>query len=522
MNRLISNSKKAGFFAALIVLTLVVSASSTRILAQGGFHGAIYTSTNDGSSVNQNLYDNKADVYLNGGPQNANAAGLPDGTYYFQVTDPSGSVLLSTDPARCRQLSVSGGKVAGATGPCPHANGVLNSSNGSTPVQLIPFNDTPNNGGEYKVWLIRQNSNTTIVGDQMTSAVLNFRNNDAKTDNFKVKTNTPDPEPNVTYTLSGCKFYDADANGIRGGAEATVPSVRIIVSINGVEQPFVETQADGCWSFPGVPALAEYSVREILPLTGSEPANYWVQTAPAADSNGDRGYSGIANGPFDSETGVGIIDGLDFGNICFGPAAGGNTLGFWSNKNGEKKMQNGSVNTNVYPTAADNPSFAELGQGMNGNLNFLKRLNLKGEAIVRRAPVTVDHDPANYSAFRTWLLSGNAYNMSYMLSVQLAATSLNVRLMTIAGGDGQIVDASNVCDSTGYCLGIINIGNVRRLANESLGSAGGNITISGSPHRESQELMKNFLDAVNNNRLSFAQNSACTVFYQDVVEPPAP
>src|SRR5688572_28847532 len=77
----------------------------------GPFHGAIYTSLKDGGTVNQNLYAAKADVYLNGGPQNENANGLPDGTYYFQVTDPSGATLLSEDDAVCRQVVVTGGVI---------------------------------------------------------------------------------------------------------------------------------------------------------------------------------------------------------------------------------------------------------------------------------------------------------------------------------------------------------------------------------------------------------------------------
>jgi hypothetical protein len=107
-----------------------------------------------------------------------------------------------------------------------------------------------------------------------------------------------------------------------------------------------------------------------------------------------------------------------------------------------------------------------------------------------------------------------------MLSAQLGASSLNVRHKRF--GDSQVVDASNVCDSTGYCLGLITIGNVRMLANTSLGSVGGNTTISGNSHRESQELMKNFLDAINNNWLAFAQSSACTVVYPlpPIPEPP--
>src|SRR5512132_4095786 len=64
----------------------------------GPVTGAIFTTIIDGTAVNHNIYDRKEDVYLNGGPQpNApcTEAGLPDGDYYFQVTDPSGKVLLS-------------------------------------------------------------------------------------------------------------------------------------------------------------------------------------------------------------------------------------------------------------------------------------------------------------------------------------------------------------------------------------------------------------------------------------------
>src|SRR5206468_3756333 len=78
------------------------------------FHGAVYTSNSTGTIVDQNIYSCKADVYANGGPQNQNNEGLPDGIYYFQVTDPNGGVLLSTDNAVCRQVTVTGGVISGA------------------------------------------------------------------------------------------------------------------------------------------------------------------------------------------------------------------------------------------------------------------------------------------------------------------------------------------------------------------------------------------------------------------------
>jgi hypothetical protein len=150
---------------------LLAIAGAFSVSAQGA-KGAIYTTNQSGTAVNTNTYASSTDVYISGGPQNHNPPGLIDGTYFFQVTDPSGKTLLSTDPVNCRQLVVSGGRVSGATGPCPHTNGAFNPANGATPVQLAPFSATPNAGGEYKVWL---------------SQSASFGNSGSKTDNFKVQ-----------------------------------------------------------------------------------------------------------------------------------------------------------------------------------------------------------------------------------------------------------------------------------------------------------------------------------------------
>ena len=82
--------------AGLIVLTAVMWQSSTAHAA--GVSGAIFTTIVDGTIVNANTqYTSKCAVYLNGGPganAPAGAAGLPDGDYFFQVTDPNGKTLL--------------------------------------------------------------------------------------------------------------------------------------------------------------------------------------------------------------------------------------------------------------------------------------------------------------------------------------------------------------------------------------------------------------------------------------------
>ena len=479
-----SRPRKSRIFRKSFIIAaslFAVSAVSVQVFsAANNFFGSIFTSDAFGVTVNQNLFDNKSDVYLNGGPQNQNANGLPNGTYYYQVTNPSGSLLLSTDAARCRQLTITNGVVSGAAGPCPHANGNLNPVNSSTPVQLIPFDNTANNGGEYKVWLIRQTSTTTIVGDATTSASLSFQSKDAKTDNFKVKEApcTEDCGGETATTLSGRKFYDANANGV-DNAEAGVADVRIVVTIDGVDQPYVTSDVTGGWTYPNVAIGSTYKVCEIPPLTGSEPADYWVQTAPAPDSLGAQCYSGtVTNGN--------PITGLDFGNVCFHPARGGLTLGFWSNKNGEAIIKG-------------NDNYV-------GDFTFLNTLNLKNYngANFDILPVTGGAN-AYKNTFRAWLLNGNAVNMAYMLSVQLSATSLDVRHNFLS--DSQVVDA------TSLGLGYVTIGSVRNAANTELNLLGGNITFTGNPLRADEEILKDFLDAVNNNKLPFASATPCGVTY---------
>src|SRR5262249_6322119 len=167
---------------------------ATTILAN--YNGAIWTTLVDGTEVDFNVYDSKEDVYLNGGPgkgSGSNANGLPDGTYVFMVTDPSGATLLSTDPAGCRRVTVVNGVFdnVAAAGACAHATGTALVG---TPVQLMPYDDTPNNGGEYKAWLTPVGSYQCLLelvsceqGDH-----FGFIHSESKTDNFKVGEEVPD------------------------------------------------------------------------------------------------------------------------------------------------------------------------------------------------------------------------------------------------------------------------------------------------------------------------------------------
>jgi hypothetical protein len=200
---------------AAAVFALVTVGFNSAAMAQK-VNGAIFTTLFDGSSVDHNIYTAKQDVYLNGGPNSLSApctaAGLPDGEYYFQVTDPSGKIVLSTDELSERMVRVQGGIIKYYLG-TTHSLSV--GKCGSVTVQLMPFDDTPNPGGEYKAWM------TPVLGFK------GFLPSKSKTDNFKAPGDTDidsdndgltdEYEINVSHTEP--LNADTDGDGLTDGQE---------------------------------------------------------------------------------------------------------------------------------------------------------------------------------------------------------------------------------------------------------------------------------------------------------------
>jgi len=215
------------FRRSLVTAAAAVIVGAVVLVAPGSAHppttplsGAIFTTDASGNPVNLNIYDAKEDVYLNGGPGiNApdDAAGLPAGTYSFQVTDPSGKTLLSTDSVECRQFTVDDSGVIQSVAPsgaCAHLTGTSTEDLGLT-VQLMPYADTPNNGGVYKVWV-------TPTDELDCDAPGNkhcFVPHHSKTDNFKVRRgpiveiDTRFWKWGVSDPLDGMKATWIDTNG---------------------------------------------------------------------------------------------------------------------------------------------------------------------------------------------------------------------------------------------------------------------------------------------------------------------
>jgi len=185
----------------LLSLTGALLLTPTPVLGIESVTGAIWTSDPHGERVNGNLYNNAKNVYLAGGPHKPGAAGLPDGIYYFQVTDPAGKTQLSTDPLSKRKFEVKNGYIYSIDGGTHDWNPDTTRGYGIV-VQLWPFAFTPNKGGEYKVWVTRNQSYTPNQG------CFGFISSLSKTDNFKVKMNEAPKyfEFWVTDSISGSPY----------------------------------------------------------------------------------------------------------------------------------------------------------------------------------------------------------------------------------------------------------------------------------------------------------------------------
>lgn len=200
--------------------------------------GAIFTTDSTGHAVNANIYDSKEKVYLNGGPDKKGSL-LPDGTYYVRITDPSGSVVLSVT----RTVTV--------------VDGVFPLT------QLAPFSDTPNNGGEYKVWVSR---------------TADFTPSCSKTDNFKVKS-TVTPTPTVTTTPTATETPTTPTpTETTPTASTTTPAATTSTSASSPQSTAVAVATCSA----GKVLVGGNCVVPAIPDTGSTGIPGWVYAAFAA------------------------------------------------------------------------------------------------------------------------------------------------------------------------------------------------------------------------------------------------
>jgi len=454
MNRS-KNKKSHGtrkFRLTLIALsTLLVSVLITSVaLMAPPLPGAIFTTDGICTGTDLNIYASKADVYIDGGPAMTGAAGLPQGEYYIQVTEPNGDLLgtsIGTTDATPIVVNASGEFVQ-----CYRLQDVVRKASNPGPYPVAPdgYDDTTNPGGEYKVWVSR---------------VSNFANDETKTDNFKVKTDTT-PE---VGTLSVIKFYDTNTNGVKDPTDVEITGWEVIVGAQATFPATAETKH------------TPVSIIDLAPgcYTAQEgDATGWIHTTVKIDSK---------------QVTAGGTTTISFGNVCLGPG-GGLTLGFWSNKNGQAIITSTDLQ------------------------------HLRDDYKLRNADGS-EFNPTTNAQVKSFLLSANATNMANMLSAQLIAMYLNVAHPGV-NGNALIFAGSNPsgCNVPVNGNGFITVNAL--LADAAAELALNGLVLSGNPERACMEFKKNALDKANNN-LNFVQGpGVCpvpTVFtYTDESAPACP
>jgi hypothetical protein len=366
----------------LLLASLLVGGQASA----AAIHGALFT-TDSAGNVNVNQYDTKADVYLDGGPPpNApcTAAGMDDGVYVFQITNPSGTVVLSSDDISHREFTVSGGVIVSSNdhpivaGTCP----------GAVAVQMVPYDDTPNNGGVYKAWVTRRSDYIANGG---------FSPGSTKTDNFHVKLPAITPE---TADLNVYKFYDANGNGLWDGTEMPLFGWAMrVTNGNGFDQTKPTLSPDGLATWTGLSVADNpYAVTE------GTAGGTWHQSASIING------AATLNSPENPVTGLALEAGqtteVIFGNYCT-CTSGGRTITWWTGYSGQTKLTDGV--------------------GMACQFKLINSAYLRRSNGLHFDLILTTSEASNYAILSSWLLGGaSATNIAYKLSTQLAAMKLNV------------------------------------------------------------------------------------------------
>jgi len=291
-------------FARLAISLLAACVTAASSLASGG---SVFLLDRFGNHREGNAFHRISAVFFAGGPGlTCGAPGLADGDYFFEITDPAGTVLLSPDPVSERRVRVIGGVIAqylGTThvvstaGPC-----------GGIYVHVSPTLASPYPVSEYKLWLTRVENYDALGG-----GVFGFDPGRSKSDDFRV-ISTP-----VQSIVSGHKFYDTDRDGVWDATEDALGGWRVELYKNGQLDGVTFTDEDGAYRFIRDRNATGYEVRERSPdgfVNDATPGATWYATT--ARVGRARLTNEYAAGP-------------EFGNVQYElrPLAG-RTPEFWS------------------------------------------------------------------------------------------------------------------------------------------------------------------------------------------------
>jgi hypothetical protein len=280
------------------------------------FFGAIGTVGAGSPALPQQVFGHRGDVYLAGGP-----AGTPcrftdyivDGKYYFQVTDSSGTQLLSTDPVTERTVTVKGGVIFSYNGTTHVTDG--KTACGSLAVSLMPFSDAGSRKAAYVVWLTSAanfDGNPTAVDSVCGAGCFHgFHSDLSRTFGFRVE-DKASCEP--TFCVSGVKFNDANGNGIQDAGELGLPGVEIRATSERGSVLSGLTGADGSYQICGLTDDVAYRVSETLPFGYSQTGPLDKDISRSLHARGSAYIIDLCDAD---------IAGLDFANQLIPNAIGG-------------------------------------------------------------------------------------------------------------------------------------------------------------------------------------------------------
>lgn len=318
------NSKKLWIILALSLALVLSLAIALTVSAVGGAAFTTFNAHVDGagkdvcknSAINCNIYGAKEYVWLNGGPD-ANHL-KPDGWYFFTVLEPGGqpnpndqggvpdkNLSDDYDAYTNRAFRTQGGEVVeykgthwlddGKSGPKP---------NGKPPyIRLFPYSDTTNPGGVYIMSIC-------FLGYEADGSDWGYpvEPRDCKYDAFKVKKGKME----YSFYLSGMKFEDLYADGVKDNGDPGLEGWKIIISGTGPDGlPFsaeVFTDEDGFWEW--------YS--PVYTFTGSQkPQDVTVKVCEQLKTGWTQSYPDTEDGCHTftfTPTGFDSFFDLDFGN----------------------------------------------------------------------------------------------------------------------------------------------------------------------------------------------------------------
>jgi hypothetical protein len=514
--------------------------------------GAIYTTDGSAGGVDLNLYDDKADVYLNGGPQNLNGAGLDVGTYYFQVTGPAGNgpqeTLLSTDLAIFRQLKVveinGKGRVAGADIAAIRADleaEFLSDSGSLTTggtitiggVTIVVADGVPTTITGSPVTTAPAGTTAGTVSDELDAIVaacahINGLPNSSN-GSIAVQLGTPttghpeDPEyfadtPNAggVYKVYVIKKAGATINGDGLSIDFSqnnvktdnfrldTPNQPLTSTITGYK--FYDANTDGDYDgvSNGEGKIPGWTINLYADLDNDgeiDDGEFLDTTTTGADGNysfddlGDGDYlvceSTTPPAGFAAFTHQGWLPTTD---VCQDVTLPGQLHAATAIFGNVELGAGGGLTLGFWSNKNGKVAMGGTTAAMTATLAFLDGLNLVGAngqpAGAGGTNLTGFDD---YTEFRTWILNATATNMAYMLSAQLAAMELNVRQGFVSGNS--LIYAPGTASAN--LAGFATVNAVMAEADASL--LDNTYTVAAGTIRSSQESLKNALDNGNNN-----------------------